>query len=409
MPVCLLDYFKVLRPGDVFGAAEGPIAVFPRMPWVDGGTYTISITVQPVDYYSVPFGSEIPIRWSFDVADHFKPPPVLAPSVRGCDVGVAGGWCGRGAVERGRGGVEHDGGERSGSGVCDGVSVRAITAGGVEFELCGRTDHPEPGDREPGVGGKVCIYTYATVDVLAHVSGFFPAGSGFRPVSNPTRVLDTRNGTGAPVAPVGSGATLELQVAGVAGVPSNAVRGGVEHDGGERSGSGGFATVYPCGQSRPEASNLNYAAGQTIPNLVIVVWRRRQRCVSTRTPLLMFSLMCQGSSLPGPGSGRSRTRPGCSDTRNGTGAPVAPVGSGATLELQVAGVAGVPSNVVRCGVEHDGGERSGSGGFATVYPCGQSRPEASNCNYAAGQTIPNLVIVKPRCRRQGVYLHVRHC
>jgi hypothetical protein len=49
---------------------------------------------------------------------------------------------------------------------------------------------------KPGVGGKVCIYSYATIDVLADVSGFFPAGSGFTPISNPTRVLDTRNGIG---------------------------------------------------------------------------------------------------------------------------------------------------------------------------------------------------------------------
>ena len=28
----------------------------------------------------------------------------------------------------------------------------------------------------------------------------------------------------------------------------------------------GFLTIYPCGTSRPEASTLNYAAGQTIAN-----------------------------------------------------------------------------------------------------------------------------------------------
>jgi len=31
---------------------------------------------------------------------------------------------------------------------------------------------------------------------------------------------------------------------------------------------GGFVTVYPCG-SRPDASNLNFRAGQTVPNAVI--------------------------------------------------------------------------------------------------------------------------------------------
>src|SRR5439155_269772 len=34
--------------------------------------------------------------------------------------------------------------------------------------------------------------------------------------------------------------------------------------------AGGYLTVFPHGQSRPTASNLNFTAGQTIPNLVTV-------------------------------------------------------------------------------------------------------------------------------------------
>jgi hypothetical protein len=33
---------------------------------------------------------------------------------------------------------------------------------------------------------------------------------------------------------------------------------------------GSFVTVWPGGETRPLASNLNYAAGQTVPNLVAV-------------------------------------------------------------------------------------------------------------------------------------------
>ena len=45
---------------------------------------------------------------------------------------------------------------------------------------------------KPGVGGKICIYSYATADVLVDVAGFFPAGSDFTPIANPARILDTR-------------------------------------------------------------------------------------------------------------------------------------------------------------------------------------------------------------------------
>jgi hypothetical protein len=32
----------------------------------------------------------------------------------------------------------------------------------------------------------------------------------------------------------------------------------------------GFATVWPCDAARPTVSNLNYQAGDTVPNLVSV-------------------------------------------------------------------------------------------------------------------------------------------
>ena len=31
----------------------------------------------------------------------------------------------------------------------------------------------------------------------------------------------------------------------------------------------GFVTVFPCGAALPEASNLNFDAGDTIPNAVV--------------------------------------------------------------------------------------------------------------------------------------------
>ena len=35
------------------------------------------------------------------------------------------------------------------------------------------------------------------------------------------------------------------------------------------STTGGYVTVYADGDTRPTASNLNYVAGQVVPNLVI--------------------------------------------------------------------------------------------------------------------------------------------
>ena len=84
----------------------------------------------------------------------------------------------------------------------------------------------------------------------------------------PRRVLDTRNGIGAPAAALAAGQTLELATTAIAGVPANADA-VVLNMTAVNARAAGFATIYPCGQPRPDASNLNFTSGQTIPNLVI--------------------------------------------------------------------------------------------------------------------------------------------
>ena len=51
------------------------------------------------------------------------------------------------------------------------------------------------------------------------------------------------------------------------------------------AGDAGFMTVFPCGTTAPDASNLNYRAGQTIPYAAIVKLDALGRvCVFTSAP-----------------------------------------------------------------------------------------------------------------------------
>ncbi len=120
----------------------------------------------------------------------------------------------------------------------------------------------------PGTNGRVCIYSDTTIDVLADLNGHFPNDSGYTPTTNPTRLLDTRNGIGAPATALAANQTLELPTTNIAGVPANADA-VVLNITAVNARTAGFATIYPCGQPRPDASNLNFTTGQTIPNLVI--------------------------------------------------------------------------------------------------------------------------------------------
>ena len=89
----------------------------------------------------------------------------------------------------------------------------------------------------------------------------------------PARVLDTRFGNGAPVAPVGAGGVLNLQVTGRGGpsnVPSTASAVVLNVTVVNPTDSS-YVTVWPTGGSQPPlASNLNFVAGEVIANLVVV-------------------------------------------------------------------------------------------------------------------------------------------
>jgi hypothetical protein len=108
--------------------------------------------------------------------------------------------------------------------------------------------------------------------LLADVNGWFPAGGDFTGV-DPKRVFDTRpaepNGlVVVPKGKVGGVRELRVKVTGVGGVPGSGV-GAVSLNVTVTEPVGpGFVTVYPCG-TRPNASNLNFVGGQTVPNAVI--------------------------------------------------------------------------------------------------------------------------------------------
>ena len=126
-----------------------------------------------------------------------------------------------------------------------------------------------------GIGGTVCLYTMSTTHLVADVDGYVTAGSAFVQAVQPARLLDTRPGfttvdglhqaTGA----VAADGTATLVVTGRGGVPQLA-RSVVINLTATGSTAPGFVTAFPCGEPRPLAAGLNYAAGQTIANSVTV-------------------------------------------------------------------------------------------------------------------------------------------
>lgn len=119
-----------------------------------------------------------------------------------------------------------------------------------------------------GPDGKIKIFASETTDVIVDVMGWFgPAGQTEYVEVSSQRLFDSRQ-TPAGGAKLAAGSVKQLQVVGQF-VPPNA-RAVVLNVTIAEPDASGFATVYPGGAPQPNTSNLNYRAGQAIPNAVIV-------------------------------------------------------------------------------------------------------------------------------------------
>lgn len=110
---------------------------------------------------------------------------------------------------------------------------------------------------------------HVIIDVLGYYSAPWQAGGKAFAATGPTRLMDTRDGTGVRSGPLGSAGVLTLPVAGLKGVPANATAITLNVTATEPTANS-FLTVWPSGAARPLASSLNFTAGTTVPNLVTV-------------------------------------------------------------------------------------------------------------------------------------------
>ena len=218
----------------------------------------------------------------------------------------------------------------------------------------------------------------------------------------PARILDTRNGLGAPKAAVGSGGKLDVQITGQGGVPSSGVAAVVLNVTVTDTTAGSYLTVWPAGVPQPVASNLNWTAGKTVPNLVEVAVGTDGKVSifnaagSTNVIFDVAGYVATPAPSPGPNGLYTPVVPKrVLDTRDGIGGvPIGPVGEGGIVTVHVNGQAGVPTSGVAAVVLNVTVTGATAPSYLTVWPAGVAQPVASNLNYVVGQTVPNRVIVQ---------------
>ncbi len=211
----------------------------------------------------------------------------------------------------------------------------------------------------------------------------------------PFRLMDSREGVGGPAAPFDQGTTRSLKVTGLGGVPTVGVIGAVLNVTAVGGTAPSFVTVWPTGVARPNTSSLNTRGGDVVPNLVITMLNGAgEASLYNNSGSAHCVVDVVGYFRSDPATRFTSLSPArILDTREGLGAPLAPVLAGSPIDVQVSGAGGVVSDADSV-VMNVTVTSPTTAGFITVWPTGASMPTASNLNFAAGQTVPNLVISK---------------
>ena len=210
---------------------------------------------------------------------------------------------------------------------------------------------------------------------------------------SPMRILDTRNGD-----PLQAGRAIDVVVLGQGGVPTSGVTSVAVNLTMTGGTAASYVTAWPAGEARPEASNANWSAGQTVPNLAVI------RPGANGSISLWSAAGTTHALVDVVGyfreSGNDRLLPlspyRLLDTRTGVGAPSAPVGPGGSIDLRVLGVdgSGIPASGVDAVVLNMTVDQPTTESYLTVWPKGEPMPTASSLNFVKGQTVANLVITK---------------
>ncbi|HWM20412.1 MAG TPA: hypothetical protein VNO51_12040, partial [Ilumatobacteraceae bacterium] len=252
-------------------------------------------------------------------------------------------------------------------------------------------------------GGVLVTTQTASTGALRRYDGG-PVSSSALESLTPGRLMDTREGQStvdglfAGIGVRAANSVTELQVGGRGGVPADA-EAVVLNVTVTAPVASGFITVYPCGEAVPTTSNLNFVAGDTVANAVVVKMGTGGRvclfAAESATHLIadVNGFFPAGSGFESLSPGRLLDSREGQSTVDGQFAGIGVRAANSVTELLVGGRGGVPADADAVVLNVTVTGATGNG-FITVFPCGEPLPTASNLNFVTGDTVPNAVIVK---------------
>lgn len=224
----------------------------------------------------------------------------------------------------------------------------------------------------------------------------------------PVRICDTRAaGPGVTAnqcdtnghSPLSTSGVINVTVAGVDGVPAGATS-VVLHVTATATQASSYLTVWPTGQAQPPTASVNWAAGQTVANLVASgVGTGGQVSVYNYAFSVDVVIDLEGYVAPSTGGLFVPVTPvRVCDTRasqpanqcNANGTASGTLGAGTTKVVNVGSTFGVPAGATGV-VLNVTATTTSTASYFDVYADGAAVPFASSLNWAAGQTISNRV------------------
>ncbi|MFI9830796.1 hypothetical protein ACIHIX_24260 [Streptomyces sp. NPDC051913] len=248
-----------------------------------------------------------------------------------------------------------------------------------------------------GSNGMIDVYNSSgSVDLVVDVSGYFTgdggaaSSGGYVPVTQ-SRLVDTRNGTGAPTAQIAPGGTLNVQIDGEAGITDEAsVYANLIVP---ASGDHGALYAYASGGSSGQPV-VDYKSVTTSQGAVIPVGTDGQITLkngsSTQSIDVVLDVYGYFSEAASDGGLFTAVQDRLLDTRTSTAVP-----AGESVSVMVGGRDGVPTsfgaavlNVTTTGQQ--------SSGYLRVWPTGQPMPTTTSVDsFQTNTSTADLVIAQP--------------
>jgi hypothetical protein len=259
---------------------------------------------------------------------------------------------------------------------------------------------------EPGDDVVLFVQSNGSAHLIADLEGYYtvgndPTDSGFAG-SMPVRIADTRHGIGNIGGRIPKFGRVALTVPSSVPAGATALAMNVTV---VNAASGGYLTVAPDGAGVPKVSNINFGAGETLPNLAIVQIPADRKIDfylgSAGSADLVVDL--EGYYAPSAAAKFVPLFPiRLFDTRTGVTGGALP--SGFVIRTSMAFGFGIPVSALTAGLYNVTVTQPGAGGYVSVFPDGvTSLPNVSNLNFVKNQTVPNAVLATMTDGRQLFY------